>query len=73
MTTPIKKSVQMKFSETTVQKVEALRELTRTDNRTQIVAQAISLYHAIESAKKEKNGNVYIEYPDNSRDKLILL
>jgi len=68
-----KKLVQMRFNEKTINRVQELKAMTGINIKTQIVARAIALYHEIEKSKKEKGGELYMEYPDGKRERFVIV
>jgi hypothetical protein len=66
--------IQMTLNATTIKRVKELMELTDMNNKTQVVADAIALYHKIETAVKNEKAEIFMEYPGKeTRDKLILV
>jgi hypothetical protein len=64
--------VQMKLSDKTLKRVEALKEITGVDNRTAIVAQSIGLYH--DMLESLRNGDrIIIERKNGDREVLRLV
>jgi hypothetical protein len=67
----MKQLIQMKLNESTIWKVEELKEIFGEDNRTQLVAEGISVY--LELAKAMKGGSkIVLEKKDGTRERLIL-
>lgn len=66
------KNVQLLMRESTLMKVEELKELMETNNRTQIVAMSIALARDLLKRKKE-GGKLLMEYPDHRTVELEIL
>jgi hypothetical protein len=67
----MKKLIQMKLSENTIDQVTELKALLKEDNRTQIVAEGIAIY--LQLAKAFQSGaKLILENTDGTRDRLLL-
>jgi hypothetical protein len=67
----MKQLIQMKLNESTICKVEELKQIFREDNRTQLVAEGISVY--LELARAMKDGSkILLEKRDGTKERLIL-
>lgn len=67
----MKKLVQMRLSERTLNKVEELKKVLHEENRTKLVSEGISIYLELAKAYKA-GGKVYIENSNGSRERLVL-
>jgi hypothetical protein len=67
----MKQLIQMKLNESTINKVEELKKIFGEDNRTQLVAEGISVY--LELARAMKDGSkILLEKRDGTKERLIL-
>lgn len=65
------KLVSMRLQPETVDRVNLLMDATGKENRTQLTAEAIALAAWWVEAK-EKGAEIYAEYPDGEREKIVL-
>jgi hypothetical protein len=61
------KLVQMRLQPKTLEKINRLSELTKTDNRTQLVSSSIQLTEELLSIIKD-GSKLYIEKPDGTKE-----
>ena len=64
----MKVEVRMRFNQSTIDRVNDLENMTGASSKTQVVSEAIKLYHVI----KQKAGDFYVEHSDGTRDRLII-
>ncbi len=66
------KPVQMRFMEQTISKVENLVKLRHAKNKTQVVAEAISVFHLLCLTTEKEGGKIIIEYPNGEKERILL-
>jgi hypothetical protein len=65
------KMLQMKFYPSTLDKIEELKKIRETRNKTQAVAEAISVFYILCKAI-QKGAEIFLEYPEGERERLVL-
>ncbi len=65
------KLVQMRFFNETIEKIDELKAIRNARNKTQVVAEAISVFHIICKATKE-GAAIVLAYPNGIKEKIIL-
>ena len=68
----VKKPVQMRLSEDTLERIERLKETTGVENRTQIVTSSLAIAEVIISSVKEDK-KIYIQEKNGKKQVLTLV